>query len=97
MDALWFKKLETLENKIHKLLDAFSHVKDQNQRLKEENEHLKSSLAEAHQTIEDFKNQQKIDMIATGISGGNLETTELRATIDGYIKEIDKCIAYLNE
>ncbi|MBY0425188.1 MAG: hypothetical protein K2Q22_06095 [Cytophagales bacterium] len=80
-----------------RLLEGFRAVKEQNVYLKEENTKLKAQVAESHEELLNFKNQQKIDMIATGITGNTHQPAELKATIDGYIREIDKCIAYLNE
>ena len=89
--------MEGLETKLVRLVEAFRHVKNQNSSLREENVRLKAQLLEGQQEFENFKNQQKIDMIASGITGSAHQPAELKATIDGYIREIDKCIAYLNE
>ena len=44
-----------------------------------------------------FKNQDKIAKIVSSISAGDKSTTELKLKINEYIKEIEKCIAYLSE
>lgn len=97
MDPQVIKRLEGLETKLGRLVEAFRLVKNQNAQLKDENAKLRNQLLDGHLELENFKNQQKIDMIASGITGNVHQPAELKATIDGYIKEIDKCIAYLNE
>lgn len=66
--------------------------------LKTENEALKSQLKDKEGLIDDFQNKDKISKIVNGmVVEQNGDTSELVDVLNGYIKEVDKCIAQLSE
>lgn len=92
-------RLIVINNKVKALLEEIALLK------KEKNELNISNLAlikenQSLQTLIDDQNE-KIQMLklAKSISGDEKpqETTELKRKINEYIKEIDRCIALLNE
>lgn len=72
------------------------------QRLKKENEHLKEALQEsstqlAIRTREKESLQEQLDIAQLGVpEWTESEKKNLNTRIDGYLKEIDKCLALLN-
>ena len=84
--------------KLEKLLTQHSECKEANADLRDENERLESLLSEREQEIEDLQNKIKILKLAKNISGEETgEKTELKRKINEYIREIDRCIAMLND
>lgn len=68
--------------------------------LEKELEQLKMQLAAEQQKTADLNNKMKIIKLAQNIGSGEnekTEATELKRKINEYIKEIDNCIAILNE
>ena len=83
-------KIKTL---ITKLEDARLAVRD----LSFENEQLKNQLNIQNEALKNFKNRDKITKIVEGVASSNENSARLKHKINEYIREIDKCIAYLSE
>ena len=47
--------------------------------------------------ISSFQNQMKMSKLVNNMVVGGGDSGELKEKLDGYIKEIDKCIAHLAE
>jgi chromosome segregation ATPase len=92
-------ELMSLERKIKLLLSDYSAIKKELQNLRAENQELKSVIKSKDELINHFQNQIKISKIVGSIAVENQTTdsAELKAKINEYIKEIDKCIAHLSE
>ena len=50
-----------------------------------------------HVVFGGLQNQMKMNKVVNNMIVGEEESAQLKAQIDGYIKEIDKCIAHLAE
>ena len=90
-------KLETLEAKLSKLLAQHDTIKSQLKASEKENRELKDTLAKQNDEIKNFQNQEKITKIVSSIADDTQNSNELKLKINEYIKEIDRCIAYLSE
>jgi len=93
-----------LRIKTEKVLQQLSLVNEQNAALKKENEQLELKLNEEKKLIEELNNKIKMLKLAksmgsdeTTSDAGKEKNTELKRKINEYIKEVDKCIALLNE
>lgn len=86
-----------LERKVKILLSEHANLKQENNSVQKENESLRAKLAQHESRLSDFQNQSKISRIVESMVVDGNETTELKEVIDDYIKEIDKCIAHLDE
>jgi predicted nuclease with TOPRIM domain len=88
-------QIRTLQEKIQLLVKQQAAVVRDNQRLTKELEQAKQKLALAD--AENLRLQQQMDILKLG-SGALSETekTALSKRIDGYLREIDKCLALLN-
>ena len=92
-------ELQALERKIMLLLNDYTALKRELVHVKEENIELRRTLQNREDKINSFQNQIKISKIVDSIAVGKdkEDANQLKLTINGYIKEIDKCIAHLSE
>ncbi|HAR20218.1 MAG TPA: hypothetical protein DCR46_06110 [Cytophagales bacterium] len=91
------EKLEQVEAKTRKLIDAYKSINNKLKLAYTENYNLKMALDRKNEELLNFRNQDKIAKIVSSISGDEKSATDLKIKINEYIKEIDKCIAYLSE
>ena len=75
-----------------------------NQKLKEdlsqsktENQVLKTKVESQLTNISGFQNQMKMSKLVNNMAVGRDDSGVLKEKLDGYIKEIDKCISHLAE
>ena len=94
MDA--FKKFDELSGLIDNLVSqkrgleaVIGTLRDENQRLKTENDSFKEKF-------QGFQNQGKIDNIVEQMGEDDGKRDELKILINKYIAEIDNCIELLN-
>ncbi|NOT74343.1 MAG: hypothetical protein HOP08_05390 [Cyclobacteriaceae bacterium] len=88
--------LNGLERKLVVLLSEHKNLRQEVTTLKSENSELKQHLRQRDEQLGGFKNQIKITKIVDNIHPDNGSVSELRKTVDDYIREIDKCIAHLS-
>ena len=97
MEEHFAPKLILLEDKIKKLIEAYDHSLIEIKELREENAFLKSLVKNREEEIKNFQNRDKISKIVTTLADDTHRKAELKLKINEYIREIDKCIAYLKE
>ncbi len=88
--------LNGLERKLVVLLNEHKGLKQEVTGLKSENSELRQHLRQREEQLGSFKNQIKITKIVDNIHPEDGSVSELRKTVDDYIREIDKCIAHLS-
>ena len=88
--------LNGLERKMVVLLNDHKSLKHEVTTLKSENSELKQFLRQRDDQLEGFRNQIKITKIVDNIHPEDGSVSDLRKTVDDYIREIDKCIAHLS-
>jgi chromosome segregation ATPase len=88
--------LNGLERKIVVLLNEHKTLKEELRGVKSENQDLKTGLKSRDEQLANFKNQIKITKIVDQINPEDGGNSELKKKVDEYIREIDKCIAYLS-
>lgn len=88
--------LNGLERKMVVLLNDHKSLKQEVTSLKSENSELKQYLRQRDDQLEGFRNQIKITKIVDNIHPEDGSVSDLRKTVDDYIREIDKCIAHLS-
>jgi predicted RNase H-like nuclease (RuvC/YqgF family) len=89
--------LNGLERKIIMLLNEHKSLKEEIKSLKVENQELKSAIKARDEQVMHFKNQIKISKIVDNIHPEDGSNLELKKKVEEYIREIDKCIAYLSK
>jgi hypothetical protein len=94
-------KADHLLNKARKLVADNQKLLQTNQSLENEVKGLKQLLEEEGKKNAELNNKIKIIKLAQNISSAdgpeNGQVTELKRKINEYIKELDNCIAMLNE
>lgn len=93
----------TVDQQFNIINDKLQQLLKQQGRLKKENERLREELQKCKETENNY--QQKIDelsqqMSILKLSGGDMsdkDKREFEKKINQYIKEIDKCIAFLGQ
>jgi len=90
------QQLKRIHEKLQQLLKQQAMLSKENARLREELEKSKSQSARHEKHIEELK--QQVTILKAG--AGEMSATdkkEFEKRINGYIKEIDRCIALLSE
>ena len=94
-------KTDVLIDKARKLAEQNAKLRVVNGQLEQEVKNLRLLLETEQGKTSELNNKIKIIKLAQNISSGkpdeNQETTELKRKINEYIKEIDNCIAMLND
>ena len=90
------KKLKTIQDKLQQLLKQYGSLQKENQRLKEELDKKEKQSLAYQQHIDDLKQQVEVLKITSG-NWEESDKKEFEKRINGYIKEIDRCIALLSE
>jgi chromosome segregation ATPase len=88
--------LNGLERKLQLLIGEHKSLKDQVILLKQENQELKSGLRSRDEQLFNFKNQIKISKIVDNLNPEDGSSSELKKKVEEYIREVDRCIAYLS-
>ena len=93
----------TVDQQFNIINDKLQQLLKQQARLKKDNERLREELQKCKATENDY--QQKIDELSQQMSilklaGGDMndkDKREFERKINQYIREIDKCIAFLGQ
>ncbi|MFD2514603.1 hypothetical protein ACFSRY_12065 [Pontibacter locisalis] len=91
------QQLQHIEEKLRKLISRYTEVQQKLAQAQEEIKHLQGLVGEKEQQIKNFQNQENIVKIVDTIAGNAANSTELKLKLNEYIREIDKCIAYLQD
>ena len=89
--------VDSLENKISKLLHRLEMLNQANAKLKKE---LKDKVESHEQTkvaLEEWEEKYNSLKLASSMLGGNTNKTEAKLKINTLIRELDSCIAQLAE
>jgi plasmid maintenance system antidote protein VapI len=89
-------KIDLLETKIKKLIEAHHYMKEDLRECRNENEVLRKQLDIKNEELKNFQNQFKISKIANAVADDKKMVAEHKNKINEYIKEIEKGLAYLN-
>jgi cell division protein FtsB len=90
-------QLRHIEDKVRKLVARYTEVQQKLASAQEEIKFLEALVEEKDQQIKNFQNQENIVKIVDAIAGNPANSTELKLKLNEYIREIDKCIAYLQD
>lgn len=89
-------KINGIQAKIQKLLSLHQQLKSQNAELLAVNKAMNQLVEEKKKLLEALEEKNKIVRLAKSIEKTPTETTELKSKINELIREVDKCIAFLN-
>lgn len=89
--------VDSLENKVNRLLQKLEQLKMANHGLKQELALLKKEQVNANQILEDWEQKYNSLKMANAMLGSNVDKTEAKLKINALIRELDACIAQLAE
>ena len=89
-----YASIQVLEGKVKLLLERYKQQKKLIQQLQKENKQLQKQLLKTTKPTFDFSDRLKVGTITEADQEGGSGTINER--IEGFIKDIDRCIAYLN-
>lgn len=89
--------INAFELKLRKLISEYESLRDQNNQLRAALERKQEDLMQAHQQILEIRNSYDRLRIARNLSTTEEERVESKRRINKIVREIDKCLALLNE
>jgi uncharacterized coiled-coil DUF342 family protein len=89
--------VDSLENRISKLLRRYEETKQKNLSLEEELKILKSQQNQFQQEIEEWREKCGSLKLANSMLGSNQHKRETKLKINALVREIDQCISQLSE
>ncbi|MEP5613785.1 MAG: hypothetical protein ABJP45_16145 [Cyclobacteriaceae bacterium] len=92
-----YREIQNLERKIQLVLSDNQKLREDLSQTQSENQILKTKVESQMTNISSFQNQMKANKLVNNMVVDGSDSGELKVKLDGYIKEIDKCIAHLAE
>jgi chromosome segregation ATPase len=89
-------QFNSLNEKLQLLLKQHNRLKKENDRLREELDAQKQKELETQQTVQELHQQISILKVASGDLSAK-DKKDFERKINQYVKEIDKCIAFLSQ
>lgn len=89
--------VDSLENRISKLLHRYEKMKQSRSKLEEEVETLKSQQEQFQIEIEEWREKCSSLKLANSMLGSDQYKRETKLKINALVREIDQCIAQLSE
>ena len=89
--------VESLENKVSKLLHKMEVLKNENLKLIEEMAVLNDEKSDLEKLVLNWEEKYHSLKLANSMLGSNENKTETKLTINTLIREIDYCISQLSE
>ena len=89
--------IDSLENRVSKLLHKLEVIKQANTELEKELVSVKSVQEKADKSVSDWEEKYNSLKLASSMLGSNTNKTEAKLKINTLIRELDHCIAQLSE
>ena len=89
--------IDRLQNKIERLVSKYQEVNSTNLQLKEKLFSSQEQLKKEQQNILELKEKNKILKLSASLNGEEQDAQAARQRINELVREIDKCIALLNQ
>ncbi|MCX2720031.1 hypothetical protein [Lentiprolixibacter aurantiacus] len=87
--------VDSLENKISKVLHKLELQAQANSKLEQELQVLKDKLVEANKSAKDWEEKYDSLKLANSMLGSDTNKTEAKLKINSLIRELDHCISQL--
>jgi len=89
--------INAFELKLRKLISEYESIREQNVELKAALERKQEDLMQAHQQFLEIRNNYDRLRVARNLGTSEEERVESKRRINKIVREIDKCLALLNE
>jgi cell division septum initiation protein DivIVA len=90
------QQFNIVNDKLQQMLRQYSRLQKENEKLKQELEEAKDREQQTKQKVENLQMQVSILQVASG-EMNDKDKKAFEKKINQYIREIDKCIAYLSQ
>ncbi|AII51308.1 hypothetical protein KBK19_12675 [Microvirga sp. STR05] len=90
-------QLDRLERQVNTLVTAYQQLREELADAQTTVEQLRADVRDRERQLKDFHNQENITKLVNTIAGEPANVNELKLRLNEYIREIDKCLAYLRE
>ncbi|AIZ63211.1 hypothetical protein PK28_05035 [Hymenobacter sp. DG25B] len=90
-------QLDRLERQVTTLVAAYQQLREELADAQTTIQQLRADVRDRERQLKDFQNQENITKLVHTIAGEPANATELKQRLNEYIREIDKCLAYLRE
>ena len=88
--------ISNIEKKLSNLISSYENLKVKNLKLEDENKKLILEIEDNSQIINSLNDKIKIMSISKSVDVSKNDIKQTKLKINEYIREIDKCIAQLN-
>lgn len=89
--------INAFEERLRLLMSEYVSLQDENVQLRDELKRKQDDLMTAHGQILEIRNNYESLRLARGFTGSDEEKEAAKKRIAGMVREIDKCIALLND
>lgn len=86
-----------IESKLEGVLAKLQSTTLENRNLRLKIKELEDRVESQKKNLEENEETNKMVKLADGIQSDSIDSKEIKNRIDGYLKEIDRCIAILNK
>ena len=90
-------QLDRLERQVTTLVAAYPQLREELADSQTTIQQLQADVRDRERQLKDFQNQENITKLVNTIAGEPANVNELKLRLNEYIREIDKCLAYLRE
>ncbi len=91
-------QLDRLERQVTTLVTAYQQLREELGDANVTIEHLRADAREREKQLREYQNQENIVKLVQTIAGGEpTQANELKQRLNEYIRELDKCLAYLRD
>lgn len=89
--------VDSLQSKVEKLIIQHKRAKEDISQLRDENEFLQNKFSESKSKIIELEERNKVLKLAKSLGGDDSgKSTDVKLKINELVREIDKCIALVN-
>ena len=90
-------QLDRLERQVNTLVTAYQQLREELADSQTTIQQLQADVRDRERQLKDFHNQENITKLVNTIAGEPANVNEPKLRLNEYIREIDKCLAYLRE
>ncbi|MDC0303574.1 hypothetical protein OAL15_01040 [Flavobacteriales bacterium] len=85
-----------LSERVEKLVSAQSDLKNENSKLRSRNSELEQAVHDQKNVLSKLEEENKVVKIAKAVTDDDEDRKEQRKRLNELVREVDKCIALLN-
>lgn len=90
-------QLDRLERQVTALVAAYQRLREELGDANTTIEQLRGDARDRERQLKDFQNRENIAKLVSTVAEKPAHVNELKLRLNEYIREIDKCLAYLKE